>query len=180
MVIKMSEDKALTITKSGNTYQDENNAETLKIILPKAINKNDLKDCRIYLSFINQQGLGDSSDVTEYFSDYSDTYYMVEVPMYRIFTYEPGTIEMWVKILHSPTEMVAKTNPVIYNVKPHREIEGTIPEQEASILDALIMKLDATAIKVDEVSGKVQDIIEGEEQIVQPMLISPIYEEATE
>ena len=173
----MSKDKTLTVTKSGNTYQDENNAETIKIILPKVINSIDLKDCYIYLSFINQQGLGNVSDLTEYVTDYSEDYYVIEVPMYQMFTYEPGTIEMWIKVLHSPTQMVAKTNEVVYTIKPHKEIEGTIPEQEMSIIDGLVMKLDSTAIKVDEVSDRVQDIIQGEEQIVQPMLIAKVNEE---
>lgn len=157
-ILKMSKDKTLTITKLGNTYQDENNAETIKIILPKAINSIDLKDCYIYLSFINQQGLGNVSDIREYLNDYSDDYYLIEVPMYQMFTYEPGTIEMWIKVLHSPTEMVAKTNEVEYTIKPHKEIEGTIPEQEMSIIDGLVMKLDSTTIKVDDVSGKVEKI----------------------
>lgn len=172
----MSKDKTLTVTKSGNTYQDENNAETIKIILPKVINSIDLKDCYIYLSFINQQGLGNVSDLTEYVADYSEDYYVIEVPMYQMFTYEPGTIEMWIKVLHPPTQMVAKTNEVVYTIKPHKEIEGTIPEQEMSIIDGLVMKLDSTAIKVDEVSGRVQDIVDGEEQIIQPMLIAKVYE----
>ena len=173
----MSKDKTLTVTKSGNTYQDENNAETIKIILPKAINSIDLKDCYIYLSFINQQGLGNVSDLTEYVTDYSEDYYVIEVPMYQMFTYEPGMIEMWIKVLHSPTEMVAKTNEVTYTITPHKEIEGTIPEQEMSIIDGLVMKLDSTAIMVDEVSGRVQDIVDGEEQIIQPMLIAKVNEE---
>lgn len=172
----MSKDKTLTVTKSGNTYQDENNAETIKIILPKVINSIDLKDCYIYLSFINQQGLGNVSDLTKYVTDYLEDYYVIEVPMYQMFTYEPGTIEMWIKVLHSPTQMVAKTNEVVYTIKPHKEIEGTIPEQEMSIIDGLVMKLDSTAIKVDEVSGRVQDIVDGEEQIVQPMLIAKVNE----
>ena len=176
-VLKMSKDKTLTVTKSGNTYQDENNAETIKIILPKVINSIDLKDCYIYLSFINQKGLGNVSDLTEYVTDYSEDYYAIEVPMYQMFTYEPGTIEMWIKVLHSPTQMVAKTNEVTYTIKSHKEIEGTIPEQEMSIIDGLVMKLDSTAIKVDEVSGRVQDIVDGEEQIVQPMLIAKVNEE---
>ena len=176
-VLKMSKDKTLTVTKSGNTYQDENNAETIKIILPKVINSIDLKDCYIYLSFINQKGLGNVSDLTEYITYYSEDYYVVEVPMYQMFTYEPGTIEMWIKVLHSPTQMVAKTNEVVYTIKPHKEIEGTIPEQEMSIIDGLVMKLDSTAIKVDEVSGRVQDIVDGEEQIIQPILIAKVNEE---
>lgn len=173
----MSKDKTLVITKSGNTYQDENNAETIKIILPKEINSIDLKDCYIYLSFINQQGVGNVSDLTEYVTDYLEDYYVIDVPMYQMFTYEPGTVEMWIKVLHTPTKMVAKTNEVTYTIKQHKEIEGTIPEQEMSIIDGLVMKLDSTAIKVDEVIGRVQDIIDGEEQIVQPMLIAKVNEE---
>ena len=176
-VLKMSKDKTLTVTKSGNTYQDQNNAETIKIILPKVINNINLKDCYIYLSFINQQGLGNVSDLTEYVTDYSEDYYVAEVPMYQMFTYEPGTVKMWLKVLHSPTQMVAKTNEVTYTIKSHKEIDGTIPEQEMSIIDGLVMKLDSTAIKVDEVSDRVQDIIQGEEQIVQPMLIAKVNEE---
>ena len=114
--------------------------------------------------------------MTEYIAEYSDDYYVIEVPMYQMFTYEPGTIEMWIKVLHPPTEMVAKTNEVTYTIKAHKEVEGTIPEQEMSIIDGLVMKLDSTAIKVDEVSGRVQDIVDGEEQIIQPMLIAKVYE----
>lgn len=158
LILKMSSNKNLTITKSGNTYQDENNAEIIKIILSKTINGIDLKDCYIYLSFINQQGLGNVSDIKEYLKYYSEDYYMIEIPMYQMFTHEPGTIEMWIKILHSPTEMVAKTNEIKYNIKTHKEIEGTIPEQEMSIIDGLVMKLDSTAIKVDDISGKVEGI----------------------
>lgn len=179
-ILKMSKDKTLIVTKSGNTYQDENNAEVLKVILPKTLNGNDLKDCHIYLSFINQQGLGNVSELTNFLEEYSECYYVVEVPFYQMFTYEPGNIEMWIKVLHSPTTMVAKTNKVTYTIKPHTEVDGTVPEQEMSIINNLVMKIDATAIKVDEVSGKVQDIIEGEEQIVQPMLIADIHEDETD
>lgn len=158
LVLKMLENKSLTITKCGNTYQDENNAETLKIILPKAINNIDLTDCHIYLSFINQQGLGNVSDITTHIKDYLNAYYVIEIPIYQMFTYEPGNIKMWIKVLHSSTEMIAKSNEVNYTIKSHKEIEGTIPEQEMSIIDNLTMKLDATALKVDEVSGKVEEI----------------------
>lgn len=171
-VLKMSKDKTLEITKSGNTYQDENNAETIKIILPKSLNGNDVKDCYIYLSFINQKGLGQVSDLTKYIKEYSEDYYVVEVPMYQMFTYEPGDIEMWIKILHTPTEMVAKTNEVFYSIKSHKEIEGTIPEQELSIIDGLVTKLDATAIKIDVVSGKVEEIDDYVGELQQSELLS--------
>ena len=43
MVLKMSKDKTLVITKSGTTYKNEHNAETIKIIVPKLIDGTDLK-----------------------------------------------------------------------------------------------------------------------------------------
>ena len=54
--------------------------------------------------------------------------------------------------------MIAKTNSISHTIIAHKEIEGTIPEQEMSIIDGLVMKLDSTAIKVDEVSGKIEEI----------------------
>lgn len=176
-VLKMSEDKTLTITRRGNTYQDEHNAETLKVILPKSINNIGLDECHIYLSFINQENLGQVIDITEFLTDYTDLFYSIEIPMYKAFTYKEGVVILWVKIINSEKMMVAKTNEVSYTIKPHLEVEGTVPEQELSVLESMAIKLDATAIKVDEVSGRVQEIVDGEEQIVQPMLISPIYEE---
>lgn len=181
MILKMTSDRTLIITKQGNTYQDENNAEILKIILPKELNSVDLKDCYVYLSFINQKNLGNVCDLTEYVAEYNDNHYVVEVPMYQMFTHESGTVRMWVKVLHTPTQMVAKTNEVVFTVQAHSEIEGTIPEQEMSIIDGLVAKLDATAIKVDEVSGTVEEIDEyvnelqqGEVLLVQPMLTAKI------
>lgn len=177
LVLKMSEDKTLTVTKRGNTYQDEHNAETIKIILPKLVNSIDLTDCHIYLSFINQEGLGQVIEVSEFIVEYTDCFYSIEIPMHKVFTYKEGNISIWVKILNSEKMMVAKTNVVSHKIKPHIEVEGTIPEQELSILESMAVKLDATSIKVDEVSGRIQAIVDGEEQIVQPMLISSIYEE---
>ena len=176
IVLKMTDDKFLTITKSGNTYQDEHNAETIKLILPKEINHIDLSTCHIYLSFINQENLGQVIEVDEHLTNYADRFYVVEITMYKIFTYKDGDNTMWVKILNSEEMMIAKSNIVTYTIKPHPEVEGTIPEQELSILESMAVKLDATAIKVDEVSGRVQGIVDGDEQIVQPMLVGEIYE----
>lgn len=119
MVLKMTDGRTLIITKQGNTYQDENNAETIKIILPKSVNGIDLRDCSVHLSFINQQNLGNVCDLTEYLQEYSDEYFVIEVPMYQMFTYESGAVRMWLKVLHSPTGMIAKTNEVCFTVQTH-------------------------------------------------------------
>lgn len=154
----MMENRTLVITKADTIYQDENNAEILKIILPKTLNNIDLRDCDILLGFVNQSNLGNVCDLTPYLSDYSSNRYVVQVPMYQMFTYEPGVIEMWIKILHSPTEMVAKTNSVSHVVVAHRDAEGVIPEQEMSVVDRLITRVGNVEIAVDDVNERVDSV----------------------
>ena len=164
----MSKDKTLIITKQSNTYEDENNAESIKIYLSKYVNGIDLKECSVWLGFINQTGLGDQHELTDCLTKYSDDYYVIEKPMGQIFTYEPGNIEMWIKMLYSPTKMVAKTNDVTYAIKPHKEIDGTIPEQGMSIIDSLTMKLDEVTAKVEDIDEYVSELQQGEVLLVQP------------
>ena len=174
----MSKDKTLIMTVPSTTYKDEHNAETIKVIMPKQIDNKDLKHCSVWLCFINEEKLGKAIDVTEFLSDYSSTHYYVEFPMDNIFTYVAGEVKIWMKLLDSETEMVDKTNYVTKYIQTHpdEDLEGEITEQERSVLESITLKLDATSIRLGEVTAKVEDIISGEEQIIQPMLIGKIYE----
>ena len=173
----MSKDKTLVITKSSTTYKNEHNAETIKIIMPKQIDDKDLKQCSIWLSFMNEEKLGKSIDVSGFLKDYSSTYYYIEIPMDNIFTYVAGKTQIWLKLLDSQTEMVDFTNYVTHYIHKHpdEELEGEITEQERSVLESLALKLDATSIQLGEVTAKVEDIDEyvselqeGEVLLVQP------------
>lgn len=182
MVLKMSKDKILMMTVPSTTYKNEHNAETIKIIIPKQIDNRDTKQYSIWLSFMNEEKLGKAIDVSEFLTDYSSSYYSIELPMDNIFTYVEGAVKIWLKLLDSQTEMVDFTNYIMHYVHNHpdEELEGEITEQERSVLESLAFKLDATSIQLGEVTAKVENIISGEEQIIQPMLISPIYEETEE
>ena len=162
LVLKMSKRKTLVVTKSGATYKNEHNAETIKIIMPKQIDGKDLKQRSIWLSFINEEKLGRSIDVSDFLKDYSPTYYYIEIPMDNIFTYVAGKIQIWLKLLDSQTEMVDYTNYVTHYIHKHpdEELEGEITEQERSVLESLAFKLDATSIQLGEVTAKVEDIDE--------------------
>ena len=178
MVIKMSKDKTLMVTVPSTTYKNEHNAETIKIIIPKQIDGKDADMYLIWLCFINEERLGKAIDVSEFLTDYSDSYYSIEFPMDNIFTCVAGEVKMWLKLLDSETEMVGKTNYITKYIQTHpdEELEGEITEQERSVLESMALKLDSTFIQLGEVTAKVEDIISGEEQIVQPMLIGMTYE----
>ena len=197
MVLKMLKDKSLVITKSCSTYQDENNAETLKVILPRNLNGVDLSSCFIYFNFTNQSGVGNVCDITSYLKSYSDIHYVVEFPMYQMFTHEPGKIEMWVKILHPQTEMVAKTNSVSHIVVAHKDVEDILPKPELSVIDKLVTQVSSvestiedmnthiTAIdssveeleeRVNNVADTLEDVISGDQQITQNMILGRVHE----
>ena len=161
LVLKMSEDRNLMITKRGNSYQDENNAENIKIILPKILNEIDLKNCDVYLCFANQNGVGDTIKITDGLVDYKENHYVTYVPILQTFTYMPGTIQMWVKILYTPSKMNAKSNEVTYTIKAHRDVEGNMPEHQMSIIDDLVTKMDETSGKVDEIDDYVSELQKG-------------------
>ena len=179
MVLKMSREKTLITTVPSTTYKDEHNAETIKVIIPKQIDNKDLKLCSIWLCFINEEKLGRAIDVTEFLKDYSPSHYYIEFPMDNIFTYVVGEVKIWLKLLDGQTGMVDKTNYVTKHIHNHpdEELEGEVTEQERSVLESLALKLDATSIQLGEVTAKVEDIVSGEEQIIQPMLISPTYDQ---
>ena len=166
------------MTVSSTTYKDEHNAETIKIIMPKQIDNKDLNQCSVWLCFINEEKLGKAIDISEFLTDYSTSHYYVEFPMDNIFTYIAGEVKIWLKLLDGQTEMVDKTNYVIKHIHEHpdEELEGEITEQERSVLESLTLKLDSTSIRLGEVTAKVENIISGEEQIIQPMLIGQMYE----
>ena len=185
MVLKMSKDKTLVITKSGTTYKNEHNAETIKIIMPKQLDNKDLKLCSIWLSFMNEEKLGRAIDVSEFLKDYSSSYYYIEIPMDNIFTYVVGKVRIWLKLLDSQTEMVDFTNEVTHYIHNHsdEELEGEVTEQERSLIESLALKLDATSIQLGEVTAKVEgideyvsELQEGEVMLVQPMLTAKIQE----
>ena len=178
MVLKMSKDKTLIMTVPSTTYKDEHNAETIEIIMPKQIDNNDLKQCSVWLCFINEEKLGKGIDISKFLTDYSSSSYCVEIPMDNIFTYVTGEVKIWLKLLDSQTGMVDKTNYVVKHIHKHpdEELEGEITEQERSVLESLALKLESNSIQLGEVTAKIEDIISGEEQIIQPILVSPVRE----
>ena len=78
--------------------------------------------------------------------------------------------------------MIIKTNEVVKEIVPHREIEDTISEAEKSVLDSIVAKLDATSIQLGEVTAKVEDINEyvSELQEGEVLLVQPSNDEAGE
>ncbi len=173
MVLKMSKDKSLIMTVPSVTYEGEHNAETIKIIVPKLINDNDISGCLVWLNFINSDNFGKKIDVTEFLQDYSDRYYSFEIPMDNIFTYKAGNIKMWLKILREDGEIIIKTNEITKVIMPHIEVEDThvhsmtyVPGQ-----DATCIKDGFAGYYVCSTCKKMYSTSDGSNEITAPMVI---------
>lgn len=142
MILKMSNDKNLVITAHGNTFEDENNAEVIKVLLPKAINKIDVESCTVLLNFVNSDGYGEPIDLTEHLKEYSDEYYTAEIPMTRMITGTPGEVDFWIEVISTSEELLARTDEVPYIIKHHKDISGSVPEERLSALYEILQKLD--------------------------------------
>ena len=148
--LKMTEDKILTITKAGNTYEDENNAEIIKVLLPRQVNGNDLSDCVIHLCVLNQENLGDEINISTNLKEYNDDLYVADINITNNITYKSGQIQLWIKVLNSDNQMVAKTNPIIYQIKKHLDIKDYIPEQNLSLLDDFSLRMEDAVDAAEE------------------------------
>ena len=150
----MDSNKHLLVTKRGNTYEDENKAEQIKIILPKIINNHNLIDCIVNLNVIDSENVGDVIDITSLLLEYSDNFYFAEIPMTNTLTYASGNIKIWIKVIDADSNMIAKSGIATYSINSHIDIEETIPEKSLSLLDEW-------QIKMDNVLKQVQDIADG-------------------
>lgn len=142
MILKMSSDKSLVITSHGNTYEDESNAEVIRVLLPKTINGTDIKDCTVWLNFVNADGRGEPIDLTKHLVEHSDTYYMAEIQMTRKLTDMPGESQFWIEITSASSDMLARTNKVSHLIKPHINIADVLPEESVPVLYEILQKLD--------------------------------------
>lgn len=172
MILKMYEDKELVIAKTGNTYQDENNAETIKIYLPKIVNGIDIGTCSVWLSFLTSN-TGDAVEIKN-MSTYSDYYYVASLPMHQIFTEVVGNINMWINVVNKDKDFYLTTNPVSYTVKEKCVIDGETPVPDAPPVGSALERLKDVENAVVDIETRVENIAKGDEQIIQPMFIGKI------
>lgn len=168
MILKMDKDKSLRVTAHGNTYEDENNAEIIKIIVPKFINDTDLKDCSVYLNILNHEEVGDVIDITHFLSEHNDILYFCDLDMTNNFTYMSGEIKLWITVTNSEKEMYAKSDIVVYKVKPHYDVEEYIPKQNFTAFQQWQVEIGGEFEKIKEIKD---DVIQYADITAHPAII---------
>ena len=158
MILKMFNDKVLQITKNSDNYKGENNAENIKILLPKFFKDCDTRECTIYLNILNQDSAGNVFDVTSSLAEYNDELYQCNLLMSNMFTYKEGNIKLWIEIINSEKDMVAKSSIVCLVVLPHINVEEVIPEQDLSVLEDLTIQIGSLSDEIKSLQENLDSI----------------------
>lgn len=161
IILNVSESRDLNIISRGSTYENENNAEKIRIIFPEEINSHNISDCVVNLNIINQNGEGDIIDITPLLTNYSKGGYYCEIDVSNKITHIPGRILMWFEIINTEYNMVAKTGIVGHIIKEHSDAVDIIPEQSISLLDDLQMKMESVISDIADIQGYVNTLKQG-------------------
>lgn len=141
MILCMNQKKDLSVTSYSSLYEGENNADYIKIIIPKELNGINISDCSVTLNIVNQDNMGDIIEFTD-IQQYDDNYDYSEFCISNKFTYKPGNIQLWVEVLNAEKKLVAKSSIATIRIKPHIGVEEIIPEQGLSLIESMRMRLD--------------------------------------
>lgn len=142
-------------------YEDENNADKVKILCPQFYDDYDLQECSVLLNYVirtntdieitgadgnthTTRELGDSTSLS--FSDEKyiireEEFLQADINLDKDLTAYTGIIEFWLEIIHPQNNLIAKTNTVRLEVRNHISISDYIPESKLSLLNDLMLRI---------------------------------------
>lgn len=139
-VIKMNNDKSLSVTISSTIHQYENNADTIIFLLPPTYEDNDLADNTIYLRYILPNEYG-KSEVLERQTDMYMGYNQYRLKVGSRFTSVPGNIELWLSVINEHDDIIMKTGSATIRVMPSKDIVEYFDDTDINQLDQVTQKL---------------------------------------
>lgn len=142
-------------------YEDENNADKIKILCPQFYDDYDLQECSVMLNYIihtetdveipDSDGgthvtreIGNSTSLSFFDEKYiihDEEFLQTDISLSNNFTAYAGTVEFWIEIMNPKDSLIAKTNIVTINITPHKSVSDYIPESELSLLNDLMLRI---------------------------------------
>lgn len=143
-ILNLNDDKTLILSK-GVTYVGENNADKITCILPHFFNGYDLKECIVILHIMIPDGdnpeimSGDAIKLNIENELYKGKY-ISNVNISNAYTNNAQFIYLAIEIINSDS-MVAYSNEVSFEVKPHRNINEIINKSGLTIFEQYIAEM---------------------------------------
>ena len=118
LILKMNDKKQLFITKYGNTFEGENNAESITVIVPKMLNEIEMVKCACYFNVLSTNSLDQllyqkTINISPILKDYNNFYLSCEIDISKELTQKAGQVKFWIKVTNADNEMIAKTKKTV-------------------------------------------------------------------
>lgn len=157
-VLNLNENKVLTLYNDTTTYVGENNADVITCFLPTHFNEYDLKDCFVILHIIipdstNPEIISGDTVELNIEEDMFKNKYVSHFDISNIYTQKAQTVYLKIEILNSDS-IVAYSNEVSFEVKPHHTIVEALPNNGLEIFEQYLLEIktlrdECIAIKND-------------------------------
>lgn len=120
ILLRLNEDKTLTIVSKNKIYQYENNAQQIELLVPKCLDGKDVSSCKVYLfgCFDNEFGSRIELSHTE---PYKSSHIKFSNSLSGDMTREFGSIDVWIVL--EDNEYKFESDSVNLEVEASKEIE---------------------------------------------------------
>lgn len=146
-VLNLNDNKILTLHNNTTTYVGENNADIITCLLPTHFNEYDLKDCFVILHIIipdpdNPETISGDTVELNIEKDVYKNKYVSYFNISNIYTQKAQIVYLKIEILNSDS-VIAYSNEVSFEVKPHHTITEVLPDNGLAIFEQYLLEVKA-------------------------------------
>lgn len=145
--IIMNNKKELRLTTTPTIYQNENNADSILVLLPEYYGDISLRECGVTLNWIQPNSGVDESysgDIKrlEFLPElYKSIYLQAIVPITVTETNVAGDIEIFLQIVNPNNSLDMRTGSTSIGVKSHKNISNYVPKETIDLLSDYLIKM---------------------------------------
>lgn len=114
-IIKMNDDKSLVTTVRAPIYQNENNADTLKFLLPTSYENEDIANCTVLLMYQHSDNL-ESFEELGFVPELYKGYYQYTLKVDTKLTSIAGRVKIRLNIVNTEDDFVLKSGHTFIDI----------------------------------------------------------------
>lgn len=154
-VYLMNDKKEIANTQKSANYQNENNCEIIRLILPTKYNNVDLRKCKINMNYINSKNQGDIIPL-EYIGQYNNSNDLIifETNLTTKITANADTYIVWFDITSVSGDFNLKTNTSTLLINSHKEIIDYISDEQLTLFNNYQIKIEQLLVTANQILNK--------------------------
>lgn len=133
-IIKMNDDKSLVTTVRTPIYQNENNADTLKFLLPTSYENEDIADCVVLIMYQHADQV-ETFEELGFVPELYKGYYQYTLKVDTRLTSIAGRVKVRLNIVNTDKDFVLKSGHTFIDIIPMNNNPNIDEENKNDIID---------------------------------------------